>query len=435
MASRLVRLPGLLLALVSLLFCTHGLAAEAKYEFSENNNLNQIPYFDNRFRIDAQLDEIKLLFYRVHGSVPIILVRPDGSKININNYPKDSVEWHDDSTFDLVRIIKPMPGPWQALGDILPESKIMVITDVQLSVEPLPDILLAGETLKVSAKVFNGDVVIDAPEFRHVVHLDVDFFSTNNAAHDNFGAVPVKLTSFRDDGRILDEYAGDNIFTGEFNLNFASGEWLPIYLVKMPMASREVRLKPVMLYNVPVTLSAETTLEEGGFHKIHFVIDNSHVKPDSFIFQGKITYPDRQVESFSIAQGKGVERIKELAFIESGFHRINVSAFGETKNGREFRLVIPEFTFNVEAEQADMSEGDPATETALSYEEKAQRSAELVAQKLEEERVLREALAKEKQQQSINLIILMILIILVLAFATYFGLRWRNARAKAKGEQ
>jgi uncharacterized protein (TIGR03503 family) len=425
-------LVGFFTQLLSLSFSSQAQSPLSEYVFTGKDNTNQIPYFDNRFRIDAEADEIKLLFYRTHGSPPIILVRPDGSKLSVSKYPKETVEWFDDATFDMVKIIKPMPGPWQAVGDILPDSKIMVVSQVELEVEPLPEIMLAGETLKVSAKLFNGDEAIDDPAFRHVANLDVDFFSTNNSAYENFGAVSIKLTSFRDDGRILDEYAGDNIFTGEFALNFAPGEWIPVYLVKMPMVSRELRQKPVMLYAGPVSLSAETTTEDGEFHKIHFMIDDTHVNPESFIFQGKITYPDRQVESFSIGQGTGKERIKGFAFTEPGFHKISVSAFGETVNGREFRLIVPEFTFNVEDTELALPEEEALPVIKESYEEKAKRSAELVAQKLEQERLEREATQQEEQQQMMVYILIANLILIIIGLGCYFGWRWNKRRHQAK---
>ena len=58
--------------------------------YDVDNKTNQIPYFDNRFRIDANIEEISLLFYRETGSPPIILVRPDGTKIRINNLDKEN---------------------------------------------------------------------------------------------------------------------------------------------------------------------------------------------------------------------------------------------------------------------------------------------------------------------------------------------------------
>ena len=224
----------LFILLVCIFMSVQSYGQQTKVDYYKSDNItNQIPYFDNRFHIDAMLEEITLLFYRKSGTPPIILVRPDGSKLKINNLPKDKVTWFDDRTFDLITIKNPMPGPWQAIGDIVDGSRIMVVTEVTIKVEPLPGIILSGETLKVEGRLFNGELAIDDPLFRDVLNLNVDFYSTNNSAFDNFGAEPVKISQFRDDGRDLDEYAKDGLFTGEFVLDFAPGEWIPIYYVEM----------------------------------------------------------------------------------------------------------------------------------------------------------------------------------------------------------
>ena len=148
--------------------------AEIEY-FADDNVTNQIPYFNNRFRIDEQLDEVTLLFYRRSGTQPVILVRPDGSKLNVNSAPKDDVQWFDDRTFDMIKIKSPMIGPWQVIGQVQPKSKIMVISEILLDVTPLPDIVLQGETLKMDGRLFNGEMAIDDPAFNDVLMLDVDF--------------------------------------------------------------------------------------------------------------------------------------------------------------------------------------------------------------------------------------------------------------------
>ena len=74
--------------------------------YQQDNVTNQVPYFDNRFRLDANLDEITLIFYRKSGSKPIILIRPDGSKIRVSQFDHEKVEWFDDSTFDMIKIKK-----------------------------------------------------------------------------------------------------------------------------------------------------------------------------------------------------------------------------------------------------------------------------------------------------------------------------------------
>ncbi|GHF01792.1 TIGR03503 family protein [Thalassotalea profundi] len=392
-------------------------------EYYKNDNVtNQIPLLDNRFRIDAQLDEVTLLFYRKAGSQPVILIRPDGSKLKVNNFPKDEVEWFDDRTFDLIKMKSPMIGPWQAVGEVSPDSKIMVITEVRLEVEPLPKTILAGETLKVFAKLYNREKAIDDPRFDDVIDLDIDFYSTNNSNYDNFGAKPVEIGSFRDDGYELDEHAKDGIFTAEFELNFAAGEWIPIYRVKMPMANRELRQKPIILHKVPVKITVDKTVNKNEFHKIHFTIDDTYVDPDSMIFQGKITFPDKQADPLSITEGKGIKRTKKIAYTEPGMHRLNINAFGKTIDGREFRLVVPEFTFNVERKGGirvnDLSEGEnEAQEQVKTSEEAALAIKEASIKKLEEELALakmkyeQEQLAKKEMNIMIAIIVNLVIIL------------------------
>jgi len=404
------------------------LAVRDEIKYYKNSDVaNQIPYFDNRFAIDANIDEITLLFYRKRGTPPIILVRPDGSKLKIGHLPKDKVTWFDDRTFDMIKIKKPMPGPWQAIGAIEKNSKIMVLSDVHIKVEPLPNVLLAGETLKVTGQLFNGEHAIDTPAFREVVRLDVDFFSTNNTAYDNFGAKPVELTSFRDDGYNLDEYAGDSIFTGEFTLSFAPGEWVPSYYVKLPMAQRELKQQPVIVRRNPIKPNVKVSESTEKPHILELSISDEFVDPDSVIFQGKIIYPDKQELPFSIMEGQGLRRAFEIENTEAGIFRIKVGAFGQTVNGREFRLVVPEYTFNVEG---------PEVDELLLDESAALESIEDALPKISEEEALELKLAQEKAQKEAEekatyMAIGIANAVIIVLFGIGFGLyRWRIAKKK-----
>jgi len=404
--------------------------AEVKY-YEKDDITNQIPYFDNRFHIDAQLEEITLLFYRKSGTPPIILVRPDGTKLRINNIDRDKVQWFDDRTFDMINIKKPMPGPWQAIGDILPSSKIMLVSEVTLKVEPLAEIVLSGETLKITSQIYNRELVVDDPLFNDVIELDINFFSTNNTAFDNFGALPVEIGTFRDDGYELDEYARDGVFTAEFDLNFSSGEWVPVYRVIMPMATRELRQSPIILRPNPVTIEVATTMDELAFHDVKLNIDDSYVDVDSLIFQGKITFPDRQTEPFAIMEGSGKSRIKKIGYTEPGIHRIKLNAFGKTINGREFRLVVPEFTFNVERKDGPLVPNMGNVDTDDSEQALAAQIADQEAKKLamEQEQARLDEIAKEeKQQQTLMIIIAGNVIIIVTALVIFLI----NRRKKSK---
>jgi len=401
------------------------MSAEIEY-YAEDNVTNQIPYFDNRFRIDEQLDEVTLLFYRRSGTPPIILVRPDGSKLKVNNLPKGKVQWFDDLTFDMIKIKSPMIGPWQVIGDVLPKSKIMVVSEINLEVSPLPKIILQGETLKMSGRLFNGEMAIDNPSFNQVLVLDVDFFSTNNSAFDNFGAEPIKLTSFRDDGRDLDEHANDSLFTGEFLLDFAPGEWEPVYIVKMPMATRELRQTPIVVQKNPITISVETTQDENAVHVVTFAIDDDFVNADSILIQGKVTFPDKQVVPFSVMEGKGTSRTYDIGFTEPGLHRVKIRVFGETINGREFRATVPEFSFNVKRTGGPLVPTLGSEANPLKSEQKkiAQvKAAEKLAQELKQAKAKQEAEIANQQQDTILYIIVGNTLVIAIAVLLYILMR------------
>ncbi len=399
--------------------------------YQKDNITNQIPYFDNRFRLDADLDEITLIFYRKSGSTPIILIRPDGSKIRVNQFDHEKVQWFDDSTFDMIKIKKPMPGPWQAVGDILPHSQILVVSDVKIEVEPLPDVAFSGETLKVVGKLFNGNDAIDSPYFKNVVNLDVNFYSTNKSTHENFGADAIKVTSFRDDGHGLDEYANDNLFTGEFILDFAPGEWQPVYLVKLPMTTRELRQTPILLYKTPVEISVVKSEDHDKPHQLVLSIDPSHVDPNSLVFQGKFTFPDRQNEPFSIMEESGDSRTTTITNTEPGIYRVNVSVFGKTTMGREFRLVVPEFSFNVEesntALNADRAMNADGTYTVIETAEELLIKAE----REKAEALLAKQQAKEAEdKETIIIIAAGNGVIILIAAVLFYILRRKKTKGK-----
>ena len=65
---------------------------------------NSIELLQNRFRIDFEVDEITMVFFREYGSVPVVLVKPDGSKIYQSQADGEDIFWFDTATYDMVSI-------------------------------------------------------------------------------------------------------------------------------------------------------------------------------------------------------------------------------------------------------------------------------------------------------------------------------------------
>lgn len=356
---------------------------------------NQIPLLDNRFRIDEAVEEITLIFFRKKGSPSVVLVKPDGSKVYARTAKAQQMEWHDDKTYDLIKMKKPTPGPWQAVGEILPESRIMVLTDIDLVVDPLPTDMMAGETLKVTARLTNNGQLIDARDFRDVLQLDVLLISTQKEQYDNFNQTVLEFTSFRDDGKNYDERARDAIFTGEFKLDMPAGEWIPKYIVKTPLYTRELLQDPVVIARAPVKTEVVESFTEADKHQLSYLVAADMVQGDSIALQGRIRFPNGEVQSYTIGEQPGVKRTLGIANAGIGTYRVENTMFGKTAAGRDFVMSLPEVTFaavgqkvavpEIAAVPAAATDGKSASQVTLVKDKSAGSVSALAEQAAEPE--------------------------------------------------
>ncbi len=309
---------------------------------------NGIELLQNRFRIDFEVDEITMIFFRDFGSAPIVLVQPDGSKIFQSSADGSSVFWFDSSTYDMISIKNPMPGPWQAVGQISPESRVMVISELALHADPLPNIIFSGEILKQTAYLTNNGVPIDYTAFRDVVELTISLASTNNPNFNNFGANKEIIAFFEDNGKGMDEVPLDGVFTGQFNLAIADGEWVPTFTVSTPMFAREQVDPNIMLLSNPIEVTFEQDGGGEGYHKLKVDAQREYVDMSTLLIDGKVRFPSGDIQNFSITDMSSDVREYLIVNYEYGVYRVKLTAYGNTTQGREFILDVPEYSFLTE---------------------------------------------------------------------------------------
>jgi uncharacterized protein (TIGR03503 family) len=307
---------------------------------------NSVLFLNNRFRVDSDVDEVTMVFFRERGSAPIVLVRPDGSKLFIENDEKDTnVRWFETETYDMIMIKKPMPGPWQAVGQVLAGSKVMVIADIVLAAEPIPSNIYSGEIIKQTAVLKNDGKQVDFSPFRDVVSLTIDFVSNNNPNYENFGLGSRTIARFQDNGEGLDEVAGDGIFTGQFNLSIPSGEWRPTFGIKTPMYNREQINETVILHPNPIIINVEVDETNEAEHIIRVDTDSSHIKLDSLLLDGNATHPNGATDKITMTETNNLVKLIKVKNNGFGIYRIKLTAFATTIDGREVIINVPEHTF------------------------------------------------------------------------------------------
>ncbi|MBB1387592.1 TIGR03503 family protein [Pseudoalteromonas sp. SG45-5] len=308
---------------------------------------NEIPLLDNRFRIDSNLDKITLLIFREPGSPAVVLVRPDGSKYLVSELAKNlEVDWYDEISYDIVSIKNPMPGPWQAIGRIRSNSRVIALGKIDLEVQAFPSLIFRGETIKVTGQILNDGELINADFFKDVVNLDLSFISTNKENYANFGAGREDVATYKDDGYDLDERARDGVFTGELTFSFPAGEWTPVLSIITPLLERQIVQNPLIVHEPPLSYDIELG-KDGDDHLLTINIDNTMVDPATVIIQGKIYYPNNEEQMFVIDAVANQSRQLSVKNYDWGRYNIELSIFGTNINGREFMATLPTYKFEV----------------------------------------------------------------------------------------
>lgn len=382
---------------------------------------NDIKLLDNRFRLDYAVEEVTMVFFREYGSAPVVLVRPDGSKIFQYTALGQQVTWFDSPTYDMINIKKPMAGPWQALGNILDDSRIMVISNLALVSNPLPDELFSGEIIKMKSFLLNDGQPMTFAPFSEAIRLTVSLISTNKPEENNFGSRAQTVAVFEDNGLGLDEKPKDGVFTGQFRLDVPDGEWQALSKIETPMYTRE-KVDPIIrVYPSPIEfdLALDQSEEGDGVHFITFKQKYKKFDPTSLLIDGEVRLPNGVSQSFSL--NEQTLRAKRLGIdnVAPGVYRVKAMAFARTLTGREVMINLPEYSFTVEP----IVIVPPApTPQELEQIRLAKEEAARLAQEKQDKALMKKALA-------INGFVLFAGVVIMVAIRL-----WLNYQARPKPE-
>ncbi len=131
-----------------------------------------LPLTDNRFEVDASIDELTVLVFRKSGAAPAKLQAPDGSGHSAEAHPADW-RWHSEGGYDLITIAKPAAGSWQIVADVDPDNRVLVVSKLGLHVNAVPALALAGEKLRLELAVTEDGKPITRADFLKLVTANV----------------------------------------------------------------------------------------------------------------------------------------------------------------------------------------------------------------------------------------------------------------------
>ncbi|MBW3811549.1 TIGR03503 family protein [Aeromonas hydrophila] len=306
---------------------------------------SDIPLLDNRFRIDYGVKEITFIVTRKPGTPSVILVRPDGSKLYVGKVTPPDVGWLALKDQDLITIRDPMPGPWQAIGEVDPDNRVRLLSNIRLETDQLPTQLYQGERVKLKSWLLIDDAPPKAGYYLTDLGMTVRLQRFNDAKQEGEPIVDEVLGHYRDDGKGLDEVPGDGIMTAEAVLDVAAGKYRAMYSTGNQVFSR-ARYQDVLIYPLPVNYTLAPPSQEFGA-KLSFLIDADELDPASVVIEGKATNTVGASMAFNAVATEPRVEVDLSAIKEVGQYEVTATLFGTTRLGREIQVTLPVKSFNI----------------------------------------------------------------------------------------
>ncbi|TOF21246.1 TIGR03503 family protein [Vibrio parahaemolyticus] len=374
---------------------------------------------DNRFRVDPTIEQITFLVYREQSSQPVVLVRPDGKKYYAwGSY--DNVRWYQEPSLDIISVDNPMPGPWQAVGKVTPKNNIRLISHLKLSTDVFPNRLYNGEALKFTARLTSDDKPLVLRDFLDRVNLLVTFtkfVENEDELIKEARPVPMIIGEFSDDGRGLDEQAGDGVFTVQLPIEVEPGKYRARITSGNGVFLR-AQEQVILVYPNPVS---RTFIQSRSPEKPHQLVvsgEQGMIAPGSIAVNveqnapdGFITYSQGQVSQDGMKTTLNLDNDPEL-----GKYSWRGEIFA-TDFATQRALVFPiqEQTFSV-VDEVDLEAARIAKEAELAE----QRRIEM------EKRIIAEREAERKR----SMIIIAVGNVVMLLIAIVAWIVWRKLKAK-----
>ncbi len=175
-----------------------------------------------------------------------------------------------------------------------------------------------------------------------------------------------------DDGRNFDEKPRDGIFTGEFKLDMKPGQWQPKFIVKTPLYTREVVQEPVIVHKSPISFEVAQATKAEDLHWLTFKVTDPVINPKSVALQGKVRFPNNEVQSFTLGESAEVDKkLKIVNYASGDLQGRKYLVCAKQWHGRNVVITLPHASFVaevIEPEPVASAGTETNTESAAAIE-------------------------------------------------------------------
>lgn len=297
--------------------------------FEKVSKPDTVPLKDNRFQVDDSISEVTLLVFRAEGAEPTRVIPPGGEGFTAKDAPS-FVRWHRDVGYDLLTISKPAVGEWQVQAAMDPDNRVMVVTDLKMKSTDLPNRMLQGDRVSLSAFFSDHEKKITEREFLDVVNLRSEHSDSEGAGE------PRPL---HDDGQNGDPTAGD----GEFSVLLGDGIAPGKVELKLTAEGKTFVRERRYTFEVQPAVTLDTQEQERDGKTgtlVRLLPDQELLDPATIHADGRLISQDGEITEISFApgeEGKTLENWVDRSGL-TGSWELGVSFGATSKSGAELAM-------------------------------------------------------------------------------------------------
>ena len=299
-------------------------------EASDKVNLpEQVPIEGDSFNIDESIKEFTALIFRQSTIRETELISPDGVHYSLSKGSRN-VSWFADKQYDLITVYNPSPGTWKVVADLDPANRVTVVSDLNVSMEGLPDNVLEGERLTMTMSLDEHGRAITNPNFLELMDIT---FRQETANGDVFEG---KLTDGADGGKVVPE---DGVYSARLGRTITEGEHTFTVLVDGKTFKRKKSISMMVHREV---LKVETQYRDQDGQLLRYLMAEpiaGLMNPEDLEIVAQISDPNGEK---SIQKGlidDGSYRIDVPPFGALGEYEVLIKVSGSSANDRPFELM------------------------------------------------------------------------------------------------
>jgi uncharacterized protein (TIGR03503 family) len=285
----------------------------------------QVPIEGNEFAIDSSVEEFTALIFRKPDSLPTEIISPDETVYRFGQNNED-IKWFQDQGYDLITIQRPLEGAWTIKADIKPESRVTVISNLQLQMSRLPVNFFAGEQLDVEVSFLEDGKQVVSPEFLSLLDVNLQLKTeegkTASKSMSTSGAPPE-----------------DGVFRDSITKLTKIGQYEVSVLVDGKTFQRSKRQVVNLRAPFDFEFSVKTDKAIPYYELVVTPLNDSISMADTSIFV-KTKYPDNTslISALELDKERGLWILQILPEKGDGLYEVAVKVKSQTTSGKEFQF-------------------------------------------------------------------------------------------------